>query len=118
MVASLTATQLESSIIHITWLPPFSFNLTTAEPDVVYCVEITSITNGTMIHLVGDCSVLQSGYIFTTYHEYTMMTQYYEVAVIPRSNVEGARNGSTATIRFGLLTGKARSKLFTIISMS
>ena len=32
-----------SSAIQLSWQPPFSLNLTTAEPDIVYCVDILNI---------------------------------------------------------------------------
>ena len=104
-VQDLGVTKLQFNAFSISWLPPFSLNLTNAEPDVVYCVEIYNVTDElNREHLVSNCSVLNTEYNFTTDHE-APTEQYYEITVTPRSNVEGARNGSAARVIFGVLTG-------------
>ena len=54
-----------SSIIQLSWQPPFSLNLTTAEPDIVYCIDVFNITHGETErdHLISNCSVFQTYYI-------------------------------------------------------
>ena len=43
-VGNLTSV-LTSSVITLMWQLLFSLNLTTAEPDIVHCVDIVNITN-------------------------------------------------------------------------
>ena len=62
------------SVIHLSWQPPFSLNLTTAELDIVYCVDILNITN----HQEAE--------------------DFFQFVVTPRSNVKGARNGTPSVI--------------------
>ena len=77
----------------ITWEPPFSLNLTNIYPDIVYCVEIFNITCDSRVLVVDDCYVTEPVYTFLLEPAFI-----YEIAVIPRSNVAGAENGSKATI--------------------
>lgn len=100
-VRNLTVLSLASNAISVTWLPPFSLNLTTAEPDVVYCVNVF---NEIRDHQINNCSVIETEYSFVPNSE-DHVDQYYEVTVTPRSNVEGARNGSSATAMGPPLTG-------------
>ena len=78
----------------ITWKAPFSLNLTNADPDIVYCVEVYNITCGVDDLVVGDCNVIE--------HSYTsndIVGGYiYEYTVTPRSNVEGSSNGTSLTV--------------------
>ena len=87
-----------SSLIHLNWRKPFTLNLTTAEPDVVYCVGIFKIADLELSsdHLVSNCSVFEPQYNFSLTHPdpRTLM----QVVVTPRSNVEGARNGTPKSI--------------------
>ena len=85
------------SSIHLTWQPPFSLNLTIAEPDIVYCVDVTwfNITDGGD-HLVSNCSVFNPHYNFTV--ENPDPRDLFQFQVTPRSNVEGARNGTPNAI--------------------
>ena len=90
-----------SSAIHLTWHAPFSLNLTTSEPDIVYCVDIKSfnISNGED-HLVTNCSVFNTHYNFIA--ENPDPRNLYHLRVTPRSNVEGARNGTPNVINITL----------------
>ena len=56
-----------SSFIQLMWKPPFSLNLTTAEPDIVYCVDIFNIVaeEQEKEYLITNCSVFESRYYFT-----------------------------------------------------
>ena len=96
-IVNLTA-KLISSTIHLSWLPPFSLNLTTAEPDIVYCVDVFNTTDGeTEIlrdHLISNCSV------FEPYYNYAIDNpgDLLQFIVTPRSNIEGARNGTSKEI--------------------
>ena len=51
--------------IYLSWEPPFSFNLTTAEPDIAYCVDVYNITDEQFDHLSSICNVTMSKYNFS-----------------------------------------------------
>ena len=77
----------------ITWVAPFSLNLTGVDPDIIYCVKVYNITCGVDDLVVGDCNVteprlvdnrLQQGYV-------------YSVTITPRSNGPDAQNGTSNT---------------------
>ena len=90
------------SNIQLTWQPPFSLNLTTAEPDIVYCVDLISFnTTGGEDHLVSNCSV------FNPYYNYTVEKpdprDLFQFQVTPRSNVQGAGNGTTNEVNVTFL---------------
>ena len=70
-------------------------NLTTAEPDIQYCIDIFNVTKNQQSirdYLISDCDVLDSLYIYTNDHPDP--TDLFEVQITPRSNIEGARNGT------------------------
>ena len=76
------------------WTAPFSLNLTGIDPDIVYCVEVYNITCGRSL-LISECDVIE-----TSYTNDTLLPGYiYEYTVTPRSNVEGASNGTSLTIK-------------------
>lgn len=77
----------------ISWEPPFSLDLTNVYPSIVYYVEIFNITCGSRILVVDDNYVTEPFYTFLLDPAFI-----YEIAVTPRSNVDGAENGSKATI--------------------
>ena len=78
----------------IVWEAPFSLNLTNAEPDIVYCVEVYNITCGGRELLISDCDVME-----TSYTSDVLQPGYiYEYTVTPRSNVEGAQNGTSKNV--------------------
>ena len=87
-------TEIKKRSSTITWMPPFSLNLTGIDPNIVYCVEVYNITCGVDDLVVGDCNVteprfldnsLQQGYI-------------YRITITPRSNGQEAQNGTSNTI--------------------
>lgn len=69
-----------------TWTPPFSENLTTADPDIIYCVEVSN-SNGTLFI---DCSVTKPKYTVVL-GNYT--NEQLNIKVTPRSNLIGAIAG-------------------------
>ena len=87
-----------SSAIALTWQPPFSLDLTRTEPDIVYCLDIFNITDGEAEadHLISNCSVFEPLYKFAT--ENPDFEDLFQFVVTPRSNVEGARNGTPSVI--------------------
>ena len=46
----------------LSWVPPFSLDLTGIDPDIVYCVEVHNITCGRRGLIVGDCNVTEPSY--------------------------------------------------------
>ncbi len=73
----------------LSWDPPLSLDLTGVDPDIAYCVDIYNITCGERDIIISDCSVIEPSYISSVPDEYI-----YEYIVTPRSNVDGARNGT------------------------
>ena len=80
------------------WDGPFSLNLINAEPDIVYCVEVYNITCGRSL-LISECDVMETSYT----NDVLLPGYIYEYTVTPRSNVEGARNGTSLTVSGVLL---------------
>ena len=87
-----------SSFIQLTWKPPFSLNLTTAEPHIVYCVDIFNIVaeEQEKEHLITNCSVFESRYYFTV--DNPDPRDHFQFTITPRSKVEGAMNGTSSQI--------------------
>ena len=75
----------------LSWSPPFSLDLTNVEPDIVYCVYVYNITCGGRELLISDCNVIETSY---TCDVIAPDGYIYEYIVAPRSNVEGAQNGT------------------------
>ena len=75
----------------LSWSPPFSLDLTNVEPDIVYCVDVYNITCGGRELLISDCDVTETSY---TSDVIAPDGYIYEYIVTPRSNVEGAINGT------------------------
>ena len=46
---------------HLFWQAPFSLDLTNADPDIVYCVEVYNITCGRSL-LISECDVMETSY--------------------------------------------------------
>ena len=85
---------IERKSTTILWDAPFFLNITNVEPDIVYCVEVYNITCGGRELLISDCDVME-----TSYTSDTLEPGYlYKYTVTPRSNVEGAQNGTSKTI--------------------
>ena len=53
----ITATKVGE--INLSWEPPFSLNLTTADPDIAYCVDVYNVTDidGRFSPLISNCDV-------------------------------------------------------------
>ena len=83
----------------ITWVAPFSLDLTGVDPNIVYCVEVYNITCGVDDLVVGDCNVTQPRYEDSNLQG----GHIYRIAIIPRSNgqnedVKNAQNGTSFTV--------------------
>ena len=78
--------------IALYWEPPYSLNLPT-DPDIAYCVDIYRMTDGRRDeHVLSECNVLMNEF------RYSCLTpdpiDRFQFIVIPRSNVQGATNGT------------------------
>ena len=92
--------QLVRNTSTLSWERPFSLNLTNAEPDVIYHVEVYNITCGRS-HVISEHDVLETSYTNDALHS----GYIYEYIVTPRSNVQGAANGESLKVT-GALIGK------------
>ena len=79
----------------LAWEAPFSLDLTGIDPDIAYCVEVVNITCGRRDLIVSNCNVTEPSY---TSDNIAPHGYIYEYTVTPRSNVEGARNGTSRTV--------------------
>ncbi len=98
-VADLTVNNVAGncSQLNVTWVAPFSLNLTTAEPDIQYCVDVYNITYERKDNLLqSECIISDTQYLFEV--DYLMGTYYF--LVTPRSNIDSSLNGTTSTAQF------------------
>ena len=86
----------------ITWEPPFSLNLTNADPDIAYCVEVFNVTCGESNPVFMNCNVADSNNMVNCL--ICELSFIYEVLVIPRSNVDQATNGTPLAVRGKILS--------------
>ena len=87
-----------STIITLSWKSPFSLNLSTAEPDITYCVDVynTSNNESPFNSLISDCTVTIPEFSFTV--ENPDPSHLFKFVITPRSNVVGARNGTPSEV--------------------
>ena len=104
-----------TTTITISWAPPFSLNLTTAEPDIQYCVDVYNVTVGGDDHLQSVCDITDTYYTFTV----SDPDQLFNFKVTPRSNVEGSLNGTTSQPVQGYILGgiSHRSHRCTVVQL-
>ena len=62
---------------------------------VAYCVEVYNITCGRRNLVISDCNVTEPSYT----SDVIMDGYIYEYTITPRSNVPGARNGTSLTLQ-------------------
>ena len=94
----------------LSWDPPFSLDLTGVDPDIVYSVEVYNITCGGRELVISDCNVTENSY---TSDVIAPNGYIYEYIVTPRSNVQGAHNGTSSqplrsNVNKILIVGNAR----------
>ena len=77
----------------LSWEQPFSLDVTNAEPDVVYIVEMYRLNTTCFDH---RHLLLSEFTVFQPYLEFAVPPFPYEVIVTPRINLEGARNGTSS----------------------
>ncbi len=88
-----------STSVTLTWDAPFSLDLTTAEPDIQYCVDVYSVPGGQLVE--STCDIINTNYTFSTSNQDQLV-----FAVTPRSNVEGSLNGTSNELFGPPLQGK------------
>ena len=86
---------LERNASTLSWEAPFSLDLTGVDPDIVYCVKVYNITCGRRDLIISNCNVTEPSY---TSDDMAPIGYVYEYTVTPRSNVEGASNGTSVTV--------------------
>ena len=92
--------EIASNSITISWEPPFSLNLTTAEPDIQYCVNVYNATRNDIL-VVSECNITKSSFVFIPSNQDPNI--HYVFTVTPRSNVQGSSNGTTSETVLGYL---------------
>ena len=99
---------MTSTSIFILWEAPFSLNLTTAEPDVKYYVNIYNIT------LEDD--LVESVCVTTTFYTFIPDNpnpdHLFSFEVTPSSNVPGALNGTRSEPVLGYVFHSMLTKLY------
>ena len=109
MDAVVSLTKVDSTL---SWEAPFSLDLTNIDPDIVYCVDVYNITCGGRDLVSSDCHVTDTNY--TAFSDGYL----YEYIVTPRSNVEGAGNGTSRQWRGVCLMSKLIGCSILTISLS
>ena len=84
---------LARNVNTLSWVAPFSLDLTGIDPDIIYCVEVYNITCGRSL-LISECDVMENNYT----NDALLPGHIYEYTVTPRSNVEGASNGTSINV--------------------
>ena len=89
-----------SSTIDLSWKPPFSLNISAADPDIVYCVDIYKTDTASFL-ILRNCSVFEPYYYFSL--DNPDPKEIFTFIITSRSNVNGARNGIATTINASFL---------------
>ena len=61
-------------------------------------MSVLLVHNEVKTHIVSNCNVLTTEYSLISSNSPHLEDHYYEITVIPRSNVNGAKNGSATTV--------------------
>ena len=89
--------------ITLSWEAPFSLNLTAAQPDLAYCVEIYGSWEEEASLINGDCNVSTTGFVYNSMTPDPL--DHYKFIIIPRSNVLGVKNGTPSEPVIGAFLG-------------
>ena len=85
----------DSELQLISWIPPESKNLSNAEPDIAFCLEVYNTTCGSEDKLIDRCDLTEPRFFYGDHELHSR--NIHNITVSPRSNVEGASNGSAVT---------------------
>ena len=99
-VVSLLVTSTNNTIT-ISWVSPFSLNLTTAEPDIQYCVDVYNKSATTLIS--SECDITATS--FSYFPENPSPDEVYNFKITPLSNIPGALNGTVSEVNGYVLSG-------------
>ena len=89
-----SVTDVKRHLTNVSWIPPFSQNLTDFEPDIIYCLAVYRVTCSTTEPLFHVCGIEVSYYINNTLSS----SDLYKFEVTPMSN-GGSLNGITSTVQ-------------------
>ncbi len=98
VVGSLTATPIPlDSIISLTWIPPFSLDIPSADPDITgYCVGVVNSTS--LFTIDSQCGITDAQYNYTVSPRSTPCDNY--TFTVTPVNIVG--NGKSASVIQGL----------------
>ena len=94
---------ISASAISISWEAPFSLDLTTAEPDIQYCVDVYNATGERGAIVESSCDITETSYTFTP--DNLSPDHLFNFTVTPRSNVRGSLNGTRSQPVRGYVIG-------------
>ena len=89
-MGELTANPREG-LLHLTWNPPFTLDITNVTPDICYCINIYSATQHDLLNSV--CGLTQPKFDFRVANP--SPCEQFKFEVIP---VNGAGNGTSNRI--------------------
>ena len=85
-----------SSNISITWTPPFTLNITGANPDIIgYCITVTSRITSLRVH--SQCGINVTEFHYTLSPDHDSACNTYNFTIVP-VNIVG--NGTSATVMY------------------
>lgn len=95
-VHNLTRDSTELDVAIYTWESPFTLNVSNADPDIIYCVQIFPISCFGFMHdeamsLINDCSITDTNYTLPTHLN---QGNLYQIEVLPRTNLDVTMNGT------------------------
>ena len=93
-IGTISITSLNAVTLTVTWKPSFTLNLTTTEPDIVYCVDTYNVSiNGSDMLIISVCNIIEPRYKLTV--DSLDPRDLFHFIVTPRFNIyiEGVRNG-------------------------
>ena len=83
---------LQEGLLHLTWNPPFTLDITDVTHDIWYCVNIYNITHNSQHDLLDSvCNVIQPEFRVTN----PSPCDQFKIQVIP---VNSAGNGTSSSI--------------------
>ena len=101
-VQNLTAAFLTDSSIQISWIPPFTLDITGVDPDIIYCVDV-SISRGLSFSelSMSQCGINETEFIFMLPPR--NWCYFYHFTVTP---VNPVGNGTSSSLDISNQTGK------------
>ena len=85
----------DSDKLQYIWEPPYSLDLTTVDPDILYCLNIVRVTCGVREHVISDCGISDHNYTANCLLD---LADLYEATITPRSNIITSCNGTQISV--------------------